>query len=47
MNLDPTQQQPTLEDLINQGKDKFFLAAKGFDGAEIEEAIKKKVPTTF
>ena len=42
MNLDPTQQQPTLEDLINQGKDKFFLAAKGFDGAEIEEAIKKK-----
>jgi len=46
MNSEPTPQQPTLDELIEQGKDDLFLAASGFSGAEIEEATKKKVPTT-
>mgnify|MGYP003143086034 CR=1 FL=1 len=42
MNSEPTPQQPTLDELIEQGKDDLFLAASGFSGAEIEEATKKK-----
>lgn len=42
MNSEPTPKQPTLDELIEQGKDDLFLAASGFSGAEIEEATKKK-----
>ena len=42
MNLDQTPKEPTLDELIEQGKDKLFLVANGFGGAEIDSAFKKK-----
>lgn len=42
MNSEPTPKQPTLDELIDQGKDELFLAASGFSSADVEEATKKK-----